>query len=362
MPGRSRLTASCLLFLLSSILISSTSLERELVGAKASPAHPDPRSGPREEAVPLTDLGAGRYLSLFQGGLYEGGSNALPEDHLREGLQRAALIRPLDRQGRPDPHGKYVLLSIGMSNATLEFCGAVRRVCSPSTFADQSKRDLRVEQDNLSIVDGAIAAHTARHWDDPEDSSYDEVRDRRLARGGLSELQVQAVWLKVVNPRPSISLPASNADAYRLERSLGDIVRALGRRYPNLQFIFLSSRTYGGYSTAPTNPEPYAYETGFAVKWVIQAQITQARLGDVDPIAGDLDLSRTPWIGWGPYLWTSGSSPRSDGMVWLREDVREDGIHPSRSGIRKVGSLLLEFFMTSSVTRCWFLAGEDCAR
>ena len=35
--------------------------------------------------------------------------------------------------------------------------------------------------------------------------------------------------------------------------------------------MFLQSRTYGGYATTNENPDPYAYEYGFATKWLIQA-------------------------------------------------------------------------------------------
>jgi lysophospholipase L1-like esterase len=58
-----------------------------------------------------------------------------------------------------------------------------------------------------------------------------------------------------------------------------------------------------------------------------------------------------PWIAWGPYLWADGVEPRSDGLVWLCEDVNpNDGIHPSQSGETKVADMLVEFFTESRFT------------
>ena len=313
------------------------------------------------EMIPLMDLGVDRYLNRFEGGLYPDRSNEPPADHMRAGLQRAALIRPLNEDGRYDTRGKYVLLSIGMSNTGSEYCGAARGRCSPLSFVGQALADMRVEKQELAMVNGAMPGHVSSDWEDSSDPSYDELQQKRLGRDGWSELQVQAVWLKVANRSPRSSLPSIDADAYRLERSMGNIIRALKARYPNLQLVFVSSRTYGGYSVGRKNPEPFAYESGFASKWLIEAQIAQERTGIVDPEAGDLALSRTPWIGWGPYLWAAGRNPRSDGLAWLPEDVGDDGVEVSSEGVRKVGHLLLEFFAASPVARCWFLEGETCA-
>lgn len=99
-------------------------------------------------------------------------------------------------------------------------------------------------------------------WDSVAEETYDFVRDQRLGALGVTEKQVVAVWLKQADRRPSVALPASDVDAYRLEAYLGSIVRSLKGRYPNLKQVFLSSRTYGGYATTTLNPEPYAFESG----------------------------------------------------------------------------------------------------
>jgi hypothetical protein len=96
------------------------------------------------------------------------------------------------------------------------------------------------------------------------------------------------------------------------------------------------------------NPEPYAFETGFAHKWAIEDAI---RAG------GD------PWVVWGPYLWAGDETQkRSDGLFYVRADFVQDGTHPSMSGQTKVGTQLLNFFKTSEFTACWFVAGRSCTQ
>lgn len=322
--------------------------------------NPSPGDPPPKDLVPLSDLGTHKYLGRFEGGLYPGGADEPPSDHLAAGLERARRIRPLDATGRPDPEGKVVLLSIGMSNTNAEFCGGLGVDCREGAFAEQAQADPEVDHRHLVIVNGAQGGEAAGEWDSPSEETYAVVRDRALAPFGLDETQVQVVWLKQAHPQPTVPLPGAASDAVLLERDLGEIVRSLTRHYPNVQLVFVSSRSYGGYATTTLNPEPYAYESGFAVKWLVEAQIEQARTGAVDPVAGDLALDRYPWLGWGPYLWTNGAEGRADGLEWLPEDVKRDGTHPAQSGIVKIGDLLLDFFKSSPVTRCWFLAGLDC--
>lgn len=322
----------------------------------------DPVSG----RVPLTQLGAATYKG-FTGGLYPGGANAEPAAHAAAGLTRAQSLTPLDTAGNPGPTGMIVMLSVGMSNTTQEFCSAASTTtsCSSWTFMGQAAGDAGVNHSTLAIVNGARGGQDAATWDSPGDANYDSVRLHRLQPLGLAEKQVQAVWIKQANAGPRDSLPSAQADAYRLETILGNTVRALRARYPNVKLVFLSSRIYAGYATTSLNPEPFAYESGFAVQWLIAAQIQQMASGGgtIDPRAGDLnyDSGVAPWVAWGPYLWADGTTARAgDGLTWLRGDLAGDGTHPSPSGQQKVGTMLLSFFKNSGFTKCWFTASGTC--
>ena len=305
--------------------------------------------------TPLAELGGGLYLGLYPGGLYPGG-NQPPPAHAAEGRTRALAIRPLDAGGVPDPAGSYALLSIGMSNTTQEFCAqGGGPPCDPWTFMGQAADHPAVRGDGLAIVNGARGGQTTATWDAPDDPNYDRVRDQVLAPRGLTEAQVVAVWVKLANAQPTVSLPDPDADALALVAGLGAVARALAARYPNLRLAFFSSRIYAGYASTPLNPEPHAYESGFAVKWLIEAQLEQMAGGGADPLAGDLDWdAAAPWLGWGPYPWADGLTPRADGLVWECADFQNDGTHPAQPAEEKVGTMLLEFFLGSPFTAPWF--------
>ncbi len=306
--------------------------------------------------VPINDLATGLYLGQFPGGLYPGGSNELPAEHAAEGVSRAAAIEPLDLDGNPSATGKYVLLSIGMSNTTQEFCSAGGgQNCAPWTFIGQALAQPQVNLTTLAIINGAKGGQTAVLWDSPTDANYDRIRDEELVPNGLREAQVQIVWAKVADAGPTASLPAPNADAYALLTHMGNIARALKIRYPNVKIVFFTSRIYAGYASTGLNPEPYAYESAFAVKWLIEAQIEQMAGGPIDPHAGDLDyIDTAPWLAWGPYPWADGLVPRGDGLTWACSDLEGDGTHPAMSGEQKVGSLLLDFLLASPFSAPWF--------
>jgi hypothetical protein len=327
-------------------------------------------AGPRDSGctgfVPFIDADGGtvhRGQPVFQ---YRAG--AMPLQHRMAGIQRANSIVPLDTTGNPSDAGVYILLSIGFSNVTQEFCNEMPvpgppAACEPWTFMGQLANDPAVRgKRGLVVMNGARGGQNTPMWDTPMEPNYDRVLGN-LADAGFSEAQVQVVWTKIAHASPMVSLPDPAADAFLLEMDAANAVRAMKVRYPNLKMVFISSRTYGGWSIGDHNPEPYAYEQGFAVSWLVDDQIRQMAGGGMNPDAGDLDYSTgvAPWLAWGPYFWTDGLRGRSDGLVWTPADVEGDGVHASMLGEQKVGTMLRTFFKTSPFTRCWFTTdGGTC--
>jgi hypothetical protein len=266
--------------------------------------------------VPLTDMGGRRYRG-YAGGLYPYGRNRPSPAYRQLGLAAARRVRPID--------GRIILLSIGMSNATREF----------SDFKSRADRD-PVKNASVELVDGAAAGWDAQRIRSSASPYWDLVDERLDLAGALPE-QVQAVWLKQAISGESRPFPR---DARALHASLRAIVRILRERFVNLRLIFLSSRTYAGYAITARSPEPQAYDSAFATRWLILDRMQRKATG--------------PWIGWGPYLWTDGVKARKDGLTWACADVENDGTHPSRGGAQKVSALLLRFFKTDPMAMPWF--------
>jgi hypothetical protein len=289
--------------------------------------------------VPLTELGDKEYQG-FRGGLYADGKNQRPEDHERTGLALAKQVQPLDAAGKPSPEGKIVLLSIGMSNTAQASQGFQKHLVKAE---DLNPR--------LVFVNGAQGGMTAAIIQNPNEAKgkvYWDGVDQRLQAAGVTRAQVQAVWIKQADAGPTQGFPAY---AKKLHGELTKIVQLLPERFPNLKLAYLSSRTYGGFATTPLNPEPYAYESGFSVRWLIEEQIKGEPALNFDAKRGAV---RAPWLSWGPYLWANGAAKRSDGFFYEVGDFAKDGTHHSPAGQDKLGRLLLDFFRSDTTTRPWF--------
>jgi hypothetical protein len=302
---------------------------------KQGPA-PAPWTG---HLTPLTELGSNTYKGE-DGGLYGGGRNAPPPMHAGAAQKEAARIQPLDGEGKPSKAGKIGLLSVGMSNTTMEF----------SRFEAEAEQDA-AKAASLVIVDGAQGGQTATVWANAAARPWAEVANR-LSRAGVTTQQVQVVWIKQAEAGPA-RLGEFPAHAQTLKTHLVTVLSLLKEKFPNLRIAYLSSRIYAGYATTPLNPEPYAYESAFAVRWLIQDQLAGKPALNYDPARGEV---KSPLLLWGPYLWADGMTPRqSDGLVWQAKDLAGDGTHPNApSGRDKVAQMLLQFFKTDPTAQVWF--------
>lgn len=288
--------------------------------------------------IPLTELGSDTYRGA-QGGLYPEGSNERPSDHEAAGIKIAQTIRPLTNDGSVDmENGKIGFLAIGMSNTSMEF----------ETFASQIDN---IPQLNpaLVMVDGAQNSKASQFVANPEDE-YWTVLGERLDAANLTDTQVQIVWLKEARARTHLPFPL---DAQLLKADLREIIELLSQRFPNLKIVYLSSRTYGGYATIDLNPEPYAYQSAFAVKWLIEDQLEGDVRLNYDPDKGTV---YAPWLSWGPYLWADGLAAEHEALIWEQSDFSYDGTHPSPSGQAKVAGLLYHFLRTDKTAVAWFLS------
>lgn len=310
-----------------------------LLMACIAAAEPSGRGRP-SGLTPLTEMTADARYKGEDGGLYGGGQNDPPAAHLAAAKRQTARITPLDTDGQPSPHGKIGLISISMSNATQEF----------SLFKQLADKDPQ-KAPAVVIVDCAQGGQAMAEWVNPLARPWGEA-DRRLARASVSAKQVQVVWIKLANKMPSGDL---HQHGKKLQDDTLAVLQNAQARFPNLRIAYLSSRIYGGHSVLPLNPEPYAYEGAFAVRWLIQNQIK----GDPALRHEQTDLpAKAPLLLWGPYLWADGTTPRKgDGLIWERADVAKDGTHPSGSGRQKVAGLLLAFFKENALAATWFTTG-----
>ena len=309
-------------------------LKRAVAARNARPggAGPSNQRPPPEHLIPLTDMGANERYAGEEGGLYGGGRNTPPVAHQRAAEAELKKILPRNADGGPDDEGTIGFVAISMSNATMEF-SRFKQVADSSS----------VKSPKVTIVDCAQGGQAMAEWVPADGRPWQEAR-RRLAAAKVAPKQVQVAWIKLANKGPTGSLQDHGR---KLERDTLAVLHHARAQFPNLRLVFLGSRIWGGNANGGLNPEPYAYESAFAVRWLIQRQMK----GDAE-----LGAEKSPLLLWGPYLWAEGTKGRKiDSLVWERADFAADGVHPSESGRQKVARLLLDFFTTDPLAKPWFV-------
>jgi hypothetical protein len=262
-------------------------------------------------------------------------------------MSAVSTILPLDENGDVDPiAGKIGFTTMGMSNTQQHSMAFETLVVDPIAAGINPR---------VVFFTGAQSGKAASSWADPADGVWHTLADRVTA-AGLTNLQVQVIW--VLQAEPAGALSPFPTGAVELKDWLVIALQTLKIRYPNIRVAYFSSRNYAGYATSSLNPEPVAYESGFAVKMLIQEQI------DGDPeLVYDGPSPKAPVAVWGPYSWADGLGldgvlggvpGRRDGLEWLCGDFAADGTHPSNQGADKVALMLFDWLMTDPGASAWF--------
>ena len=280
---------------------------------------------------PLTDMSAGDRYEGEDGGLYGNGNNQPPDALQQAATETISHVQALDAAGEPSASGRIAFVSISMSNATQEF----------SRFKQIADADPR-KFTKLTIVDCAQGGQAMAQWAVPDGRPWQEAMNR-IGRAGVTPRQVQVVWIKLANVRPTGPMAGHLA---KLEADTIAVLHLAKSRFPNLRVAYLGSRIWAGNATGNLNPEPYAYESAFAVRHLIQRQLRADAA---------LAPDKSPLLLWGPYLWAEGEKGRQfDDLRYVKDDFRADGVHPSESGRDKVARQLLEFFAGNPLAKGWF--------
>jgi hypothetical protein len=268
-------------------------------------------------------------------GLYRGGS-IRPAAHERLGFAAADRIVPRDISGRPAADGRIGFVSIGFSNVSAE----------SEALGVLLDRD-PMRNDRLVFVNGAQGGQAAEAWSNEDCDCWRNV-DARVAAAHLAPAQVQAAWVKLANREPARNRSLEH-DASLLEARVVHALTILQRHFPFIRIVFLSSRIYAGYSVTNLSPEPWAWHEGFAMKRVIERQLTGDPALNANPAAGPV---RVGWLTYS-YLWADGIIPRQDGLSYQCQDFAVDGTHPSRAGALKVARALIEQWRNDPVVVSW---------
>ncbi len=223
------------------------------------------------------------------------------------------------------------IVCIGMSNANQE-CGNYQ-----DRVAGEFAPDIAA---NIRVVNCAVGGHAIERWIDPafDGKLWDDCRDRKAPQAGIRPDQVRVIWHKAANQFTTgaggaalPTYPSTSSDYEAFVTHLGDFAARVAGKFPSVQAVYTSSRSYGGFAGNVGRGEPLSYEEGLALNTWLGTHAT------VDGV----------WYGWGPYLWAPDCSTgmaNASGVCYDREDYVADGVHPSTSGRQKVSQMLHDRF------------------
>jgi hypothetical protein len=218
------------------------------------------------------------------------------------------------------------VVCIGMSNANQECADFITR--RNGEYATEINPAVRV-------VNCAVGGHAIERWIDPafDATLWDACIANRLPAAGVRLDQVRVLYHKAANQFTTAgggalpSYPSAGSDYENFRANLSLFAARVAGKFPAVQAVYSTSRSYGGFAGSAGRGEPLSYEEGHALNtW----------LRDHPSVQG-------VWYGWGPYLWAASCDTgilNGGGVCYDRQDYVTDGVHPSASGQAKVSALI----------------------
>ncbi|MBI5724951.1 MAG: hypothetical protein HZA50_13405 [Planctomycetes bacterium] len=274
----------------------------------------------------------GKYLDKYETGLYPGGKNDVPAEHLKAGERIAATIKPLDADGKVDEaNGKILALVLGHSNCLMYF----------TALQEQIKTGAGQLNPRFELVNAAMGAQILSQIRQLKGSVWKKADDL-LARPGYSAKQVQILFLHSTNHKagnPDNAPPGAFPDStQQMQKDLATVLEHCVKTYPNLKIAYLTCdglRHFSGF-------EPHVWQEAFAFKWLIESQIK----GEAGTAFEDKNgkTRSLPWLQWGPYIWDK---------TWDKSYFRDDGVHPITKALDAFVKKYWSFLIADPVAKTW---------
>lgn len=239
------------------------------------------------------------------------------------------LWQRLTDNGEPEVtavDGVIGVVCVGMSNGRQECDDFIDRRLG--IFSEEISASVKV-------VNCAVGSHAIERWNDPvyDGTLWDACLTTKLSEAGLRPDQVRVLWHKAANQfttsggKLAPPYPDEGSDFFTFRRNLAVFAARVPVKFPSVQAVYVSSRSYGGFADSPGRGEPLSFEEGHALNdW----------LGENPVVEG-------VWYGWGPYLWApdcASGARNGSGVCYERADFVTDGVHPSASGEAKISGML----------------------
>ncbi len=244
------------------------------------------------------------------------------------------LLLRLTNNGKPTitaVDGRIGVVCVGMSNGIQECDDYVKKVLIEPFVSKINPQ--------VKVVNCALGSHAIERWNNPAYDSvlWDSCINSKIPSAGLRPDQVRVIYHKAADQETNVSAryqyPDPKSDYFNFYNNLTTFANRVPVKFPSVQAVYTTSRSYGGFATNAIRGEPLSYEEGHALnKWLL----------DHPKVSG-------VWYGWGPYIWAPDCATgitNKNGVCYVRSDYQSDGVHPEQTAKNKISKMIHNRFLS----------------